>query len=309
MIIDFHTHVYQPERMKAAHWQGRCPMSIENVLEAQEKNGIDLTVISNHTPYLRDTPIDEAVGPQHETNKYLAEMQDKHAGKIAAMAVSIPNGGDAHLKELERAVKEDGLRGVMVRASHQHRYPDDDDAKPFFKLVTELDIPVVIHPPPVGFGEERMTDYRLASSVGRVHDSCLAIARLIVRGIFEEFPTLKLVGTHLGGGICEVIGRMNYAYNLQEEAYFLGSYEPMLIKHPPLHYLKMMYVDTVCYHLPAARCAFETLGPDHVLFGTDAPPLTSLKGDGLQVVRDLNMPAADEKKVLGDNARKLLKID
>jgi aminocarboxymuconate-semialdehyde decarboxylase len=51
-----------------------------------------------------------------------------------------------------------------------------------------------------------MADYRLASSVGRPVDNCLSLARLIVRGIFEQFPNLKLVRSHLGGGICEVIG-------------------------------------------------------------------------------------------------------
>ena len=39
--------------------------------------------------------------------------------------------------------------------------------------------------------------------VGRPIDNALALARLIVRGIFEKFPALKLVGTHLGGDICE----------------------------------------------------------------------------------------------------------
>ncbi len=136
--------------------------------------------------------------------------------------------------------------------------PDDDEALPFFELVTSLDIPVFMHPPSVGFGEERLNIYRLASSVGRPMDGALAISRLIVRGIFEKFPKLKLIASHLGGGICDMIGRMDYAYNLQEEAYFLGPYEPMLIKHPPSHYLKMMYLELTCYWAPAARCAFET---------------------------------------------------
>ena len=113
------------------------------------------------------------------------------------------------------------------------------------------------------------------------------MARLIVRGMFEKLPTLKLIGSHLGGGICEMIGRMDYAYNLQEEAYFLGPYEPMLIRHPPSHYLKMMYLESTCYHVPAARCALETVGPDHFIFGTDAPPLRELKRAGVAVIRDL----------------------
>ena len=158
---------------------------------------------------------------------------------------------------------------------------------PFFQLAQELDVPVVIHPPSVGFGEERMRDYRLASSIGRPMDGALAVARLIVRGVFEKFPKLKLVATHLGGGICEMIGRMNYAYRLQDEAFFLGSYEPMLIKHEPLHYLKMMYLESTCYHPPGARCAFDTVGADHFVFGTDSPPLFVLKKEGVELIKQI----------------------
>jgi aminocarboxymuconate-semialdehyde decarboxylase len=308
VIIDFHTHVYPPKQAAAPRWEGRCPMTIENVLAAQERHNVDASVISNHTPYMRHSDLSLVLSEHREINKFLAEQQHKHSGKIFALACSVPNGGDEFLKELERAVKVDGMKGVMIRASHQHAYPDDDDAKPFFQLCCDLDIPVVMHPPPVGFGEERMTDYRLASSVGRPGDNCLALARLLVRGIFEQFPKLKLVVTHLGGGICEVIGRMDYAYEMQDEAFFLGSYEPMLIKHSPLHYLKMVYLDTVCYHLPAARCIVETVGADRVIFGTDAPPLTTIKGRGIQIVRDLKLSPEDEEKVFSGNAKKLLKL-
>jgi predicted TIM-barrel fold metal-dependent hydrolase len=308
VIIDFHTHVYPPKQASLPQYEGRCPMTIENVLAAQERHGVDASVISNHTPYLREAELSQILSEHREINKYLAEQQHKHAGKIYALACSIPNGGDAFLKELERAVKVDGMKGVMIRASHKHAYPDDDDAKPFFQLCCDLDIPVMMHPPPVGFGEERMRDYRLASSVGRPADNCLALARLIVRGIFEQFPNLKLIATHLGGGISEVIGRMNYAYTMGDDAYFLGPYEPMLIRHPPLHYLKMVYMDTVCYHLPAARCAVETVGVDKMLFGTDAPPLTAIKGEGIQMIYDLKLPPQDQEKIFSGNARKLLKL-
>jgi aminocarboxymuconate-semialdehyde decarboxylase len=139
-------------------------------------------------------------------------------------------------------------------------------------------------------------------------DGALAIARIIVRGIFEKFPNLKLVGTHLGGGICEMIGRMDYAYRLQEEAYFLGTYEPMLINHPPSHYLKMMYLESTCYHPPAARCAFDTVGADKFIFGTDAPPLTVLKQEGVELIKKIGLTPEEEQKVYCDNAKKLLKI-
>ena len=307
MIIDFHTHVAPPEIRERPLWRGKCPMTIENVLEAQQEAGIDRTVISYPYHELREMDAAEQLAAIARHNRYLASLQDRHQ-TIYALACASPYGGDGFLKELERAVRQDGCKGAMIMSSLPGHYPDDDDAFAFFALASELDVPVFVHPPHVGFGEERMRDYRLASSIGRPMDGALAIARLIVRGMFEKLPRLKLVGSHLGGGICEMIGRMDYAYNLQEEAYFLGPYEPMLIRHPPSHYLRMMYLESTCYHVPAARCALETVGADHFIFGTDAPPLKVLKRAGVAVIRDLKLPPADEQKVFSGNAARLLKV-
>jgi aminocarboxymuconate-semialdehyde decarboxylase len=307
MIIDFHTHVMPPQMAADPVWRGKCPMTIENVLEAAKAGGVDRTVISNPAHELRHMDADQRLKTVRMINEYLASLTVKH-DNIYMLASTVPYGGEPFLKELERAVREDGAKGVIILSSLPGHYPDDDEALPFFQLLTELDIPVFVHPPSVGFGEERLNIYRLASSVGRPMDGALAISRLIVRGVFEKFPKLKLVASHLGGGISEMIGRMDYAYNLQEEAYFLGPYEPMRIKHPPSHYLKMMYLESTCYHAPAARCALETVGADHFVFGTDAPPLKPLKKAGVEMIRSLKLAPADEAKVFCDNARKLLKV-
>ena len=318
MIIDFHVHVLPPADMEAftgtqfhrnirAPKQGRSPTTIENALEAAKIGGVDITVISNPIHNLRDMDRRQQLDRCKRQNQFNAACQAKY-DSIVGMASTVPYGGDEFLREFERAVKEDGLKGAWITSSLQGSYPDDDDALPFFQLATELDVPVVIHPPSVGFGEERMKDYRLASSVGRPMDNALALARLIVRGIFEKFPSLKLVGTHLGGGICEMIGRMDYAYRLQDEAFFLGSYEPMLIKQAPSQYLKMMYLESTCYHPPAARCAFETVGANRFIFGTDSPPLFVLKKEGVDLINKMGLSPADKNKVYCENAKKLLKL-
>src|SRR5882724_13147942 len=282
-------------------------MTPENVLSAHKLAGLDRTVISNAVHYLRFCKTTKETATALESsNRYLAKCRDENPDKFVLMATCVPGGGDECLKELERSVKQDDARAVIINSSHQGHYPDEDAARPFFKLVTDLDIPVFVHP-----GDcttPAMTDYRLASSIGRPADNCLSLARLIVRGIFEQFPTLKLVGSHLGGGICEVIGRMDYAYKLPDFAFFLGPYEPMLIKHPPSHYLGMMYLESTCYWAPAARCAFETVGADHFIFGTDAPPLKPLKKAGVEIIKSLKLAPQDEAKVFSENAKRLLKI-
>jgi len=286
MIIDSHVHVLPPEDMPAftgtgfhrnigAPKQGRVPTTIENALEAAKIGGVDITVISNPIHNLRDMDREQQLARCKRQNHFNAAQQAKYPS-IVAMASTVPYGGDKFLREFERAVKEDGLKGAWITSSLQGNYPDDDDAMPFFELAAELDVPVVIHPPSVGFG--------------------------------EELPTLKLVGTHLGGGICEMIGRMDYAYRLQEEAYFLGPYEPMLIRHPPSHYLKMMYLESTCHHPPAARCAIDTIGIDHFVFGTDSPPLFVLKKEGVELIDKLGLTAAEKDKVYYQNAKRLLKL-
>jgi aminocarboxymuconate-semialdehyde decarboxylase len=309
MIIDWHTHVHSPREQAAPFWRGQCPATMENVLRLHDEVGLDVSVISNSGHYLKAYSREEALPIIRETNEYMASLRDRHKDRIVAFAVALPGAGEAHLRELERAVKQDDLRGVLISSSHRRAYPDDDDARPFFALATDLDIPVFMHPPSVGFGEERMKEFRLASSVGRPFDACLALARLIVRGVFEQFPTLKFVASHLGGGICEIIGRMDYAYELRENPLILGPYGPPVhITRKPSEYLRMIYFDTVSYHAPAVECAIKTVGADRLIFGTDSPMLIELKRRGLDLIGEVGLDAADKQNVLGGTARKLLRL-
>ena len=306
MIVDWHAHVYPPELAKERRWGGATPLTIENLVEAHEKAAVDLCVVSNTIHYLRDKSAEESLLFLRRWNEYAAEIQRKYQGRIVVFTSTLPCGGEPFLKELERALVQYGLSGVLINSSHQGAYPDDDQAQPFFELVTGLGIPVMMHAPSVGFGEERMRDYRLASSVGRPFDECLAISRMIVRGVFEKFPALKFVGCHLSGGICEVIGRMDYAYELGDKASGLGTYEPMLITKRPSDYLRTLYMDTVSYHAPAILCAYHTVGAKQLLFGSDAPPLLPLLPKAKKIIEELPISEAERADILGRNALKLL---
>ena len=252
MILDWHSHIYTPEEAaddlgtldgkSGPSWGERgCPMVLENFLRAHEENNIDISVVTNAAHYLKGKRADEELPSVQAWSDYAAKVQQDHKGMLYSFATILPCGGPAFIKETERAIKQLGLKGIFIHSSHKGHYPDDDEARPFWELVQDLDVPVMIHPPHLGFGEERMRDYRLASSIGRPFDLCLALGRMIVRGVLEDFPKLKIVASHGGGGICETISRMDYAYELQDEAFFLGSYAPMKIKHKPSHYMKKLY--------------------------------------------------------------------
>lgn len=306
MIIDWHAHVYPPELAKDRRWGDTTPLTIENLLEAHEQAGIDRCVVSNTIHYLKDKTDDDSLEFLRRWNEYGAEIQQKYKERVIVFTSTMPCGGTPFMKELERAIVECGLHGVLINSSHQHAYPDDDGASPFFEMVAGLGIPVMMHAPSIGYGEERMRDYRLASSVGRPFDECLSIARLIVRGVFERYQNIKFVGCHLGGGICDVIGRMDYAYELGDRASGLGPYEPMRITKRPSEYLKTLHMDTVAYHPPAIMCAYQTIGAEHLLFGSDAPPLLPLLPRAKKIIEELPITANEREGIFSRNALKLL---
>src|SRR5438132_2632540 len=114
MIVDWHAHVYPPELAKERRWGGASPLTIENLLEAHERAGIDLCVVSNTIHYLRDKTDAESLAFLRGWNDYGAEMQQKYGTRIVVFTSTLPCGGEPFRKELERAVVQCGLKGVLI---------------------------------------------------------------------------------------------------------------------------------------------------------------------------------------------------
>jgi aminocarboxymuconate-semialdehyde decarboxylase len=307
-IVDMHCHVYPPEVAKAdPNWPaGDCPIEIESLLETHEQAGIEYCVVTNPAHYLKYLGDREALDGLKRWHEYAAEIQRTYADRIVCFADTIPGGGDDFNAEFERAIKDYGLKGCFINSSHRGAYPDEDRARPFFELAVELDVPVMIHAPHSSFGEDCMNMYRLISSVGRPADETLAIARMIVRGVFEQLPTLKLICAHVGGGICEVLPRMDVAYELGDYANFLGSYKPLLITKKPSEYAKLLYFDTASYFSPVIKLGIETVGVGHMLFGSDAPPLVPMLPRMRELIEELGLPPSEANAIYYQNADELV---
>ena len=308
-VIDFHSHCVPPEHWSDGLWGGNSPMKIERLIEEHARVGIDFCVVTNTMHYIKPLDPLKALDELKRWNEYAASVQRDYPESVVAFASSVPGGGDAYLAEFERAIKDYKLRGCLINSSHQGQYPDEDVARPFFELAVELGVPVMVHAPNSSFGEEAMKMYRLISSVGRPADETLSLARMIVRGIFEELPDLKVIAAHCGGGICEAIPRMDTAYFMGDRGNFLGTYEPVLIKKKPSEYLKQLYFDTASYATPVIQMGIDMIGIDHMLFGSDAPPLLEMLPQALDVIRRLNISESDKQKIFSGNAVRLLGLE
>lgn len=310
MIVDIHSHIIDPN---LTQYMATSPnpnaFNINRLLDQQGEGGIDLTVIGHPSVIERSLAKSPAplLGVVHAYDDFVAGLVQAHKGRLAAMAVTYPFGGDPFIRELERAVNDLGLKGVMINPRYQEEFLDSPRATPFLEAACDLDIPVYLHPPIETIGAEYMREFRLIEMVGRPCETTLGLARLIYYGVLERFPRLKIVAAHVGGGIMMLPGRLDYGYEGRDD-HFFGIYGPDYLTMPPSEYLKRIYVDTMSFHPPAVRCAIDTVGIDHVMLGSDFPPVPQPLKRTVDTVKALALPPADEAKVLGENAKKLFRI-
>src|SRR5947208_3219480 len=102
----------------------------------------------------------------------------------------------------------------------------------------------------------------------------------------EKYPKLKMVCAHVGGALAMLPGRYGFGYELRKDNSF-GPWEPDVMSRPPASYMKQLYFDTVCYHPPAVQCAIDTIGVDHVVFGSDSPPVPLPLARAVDTVKQL----------------------
>jgi aminocarboxymuconate-semialdehyde decarboxylase len=301
MVIDCHAHL-----MPQSWYDAKSPRSIfdlDGLFKQQDEAGVDITVFGNN--WIRSPAGADPLRVVREFNEHAAELTAKHPKRLLGLACSVPFDDDQILKETERAIKQYKLRGIMINSSVNGEYLDSPRATPFFQLVSDLDVPLFVHPPKFTIGNEKMEMFRLPEMLGRPFDTTLSLTRFIFTGGFERFPKLKMVCAHVGGALPMLPGRYGFGYELRNDMSF-GPWEPDVMTRPPATYLKQLYFDTVCYHAPAVQCAIDTIGVEHVVFGSDSPPVPLPLKRAVEVVHALKVPEEDRRKILGGNAAKLL---
>jgi len=301
MIIDCHSHLMPQSwhHPKSPPWMFDLP----RLFDEQDKAGVDMTVFGNN--WIRSPQGYDPLKVVREFNRHAAELTAKYPKRLLGLACSVPYDNDKILKETEQAVREYKLKGIMINSSTDGEYLDSPRATPFFELVSELNVPLFVHPPKFTIGNEKMEMFRLPEMLGRPFDTTLSLTRFIFTGGFEKHPKLKMVLAHVGGALPMLPGRYGFGYELRKDDSF-GPWEPDVMTRPPASYMKQLFYDTVCYHPPAVQCAIDTAGVDQVVFGSDTPPVPIALIRAVDTVKQLKISDEDKQKILGGNAAKLL---
>ena len=326
MIIDLENHLYLEDQTdKRTYESGKIcerrwdkdgnvkisvsqeAASVEKFLQFMDDAGIDMAVLTNQGRKLEQQKM------WHDLCPKLVKAYPK---RFVGFATIDPFGGKESLDELERAVKDSGLKGVHIWTRKGETYLDSKEMWPFYEKVSELDIPVDVHISisPIGFDALR-APYALYYVMAREFDMAVSVLRVCLGGVLEEFPDLKLIMNHFGGGVSSVMERLD-AYTGYAEGPGWGDFYfgKRLISKPWREYFNNLYFNMAGRELgiESLKCALTNISPKKLMFATDWPWNFDYEPEKVKQymaeIRKLDLPQKDIDGMLGGNAAKLIGI-
>ncbi len=278
----------------------------EERLPAMDAAGVDVAVLSLNSPGIQaESDAQVAVARAAEVNDFLAGLIEKHPGRYSGFAALPLQDGEAAAKELERAVRQLGLRGALVNAHTQGRYLDDPSLRVVWEHAEGLDVPLYLHPangfdtPHILSGHPELNGPMWSWGT----DTSTHALRLIFGGVFDDFPDAKLLLGHMGEGLPYVLWRLDSRWG------FHNHHGIELKRGNPSEYLRRnLYITTsgVCGP-PPLLCALLALGADRILFGTDYP--FEDMATATAFLADAPLSEADRARISHLNAEKLLGLE
>jgi predicted TIM-barrel fold metal-dependent hydrolase len=241
-------------------------------------------------------------------NEQIAGLVASASGGPKAWGIGTVNALDkTHIAEGERCMGVLGFKGLLVPSSWHGVFIDGTDAYPFWEWAEDRQVPVFIHPPRVPIGhDQQMDQYKLDELVGRPFDTAMALARMILSGLFDRFPRLKICVAHMGGGLLPVMGRLDFGWRLGCD----GMPERAVIRcqERPSEYLARLHVDTMGFWAPHLRQAVEVFGAERVMFGTDYGPVPLDPREHVEIVQSLALSVDDTENILWRNAARFFNL-
>ena len=286
--------------LKMGDWLRKIPplyLDVDAKLATMDAAGIALTALSINDPGPEWFGADGTMVAQM-ANDFVAGVVRKHPTRFFGLCVLPWQDVRASLAELDRCVQKLGMKGLLLYTNLAGKFPDEPEFRPVLARATELGIPVLLHPAkPVTI--EQVKGYEMTSTLGNMFDNTIALTRLLMSGILDELPKLKLVCPHLGGTLPYIVGRLDHQVTVLKRG-------PRNLTRAPSEYLKQIWLDIVSPLPLAMKFAVEFMGADRLLYSSDHPWVEpQLITDTLRSVR---LPADDEAKIFRGNAEKLFRV-
>jgi len=301
----YEPHIWEPHGLEI---EDRLLDLSHGRLRNMDTAGIDMQVLSLSTPGCEQFSPARGMALSRKTNEELYKTINKHPDRFTGLAALAPQSPEAAARELERAVRELGLKGAKINSHIRGGHLDDKKYWPIFETAASLDVPIFLHPnTPNPMTIKSYTDYGFAlagPAWGFGAEAALQTMRLIYSGVFDKYPRLKIILGHLGEGLVFWIYRIDFSFKrpwMEEEI------RPE-IKRPPSEYIRNnFFVNTSgMYANPAFMSVYQELGADHIMFAADYPYENS--EEAARFIDQIPTPDSDKEKIQHSVAEKLFKL-
>lgn len=286
--------------------------SLDGNVEDMDDNGIDKQIVSiQPTNMFVGLDPDYALPLVRQANNEIRDMADEHPNRIKPIA-TLPFLTGEYVDEFERCVTDLGLEGVQIFSNAGGLPLDDPELRPFYRAVEKHDVPIWIHPTNYAWQNwDNIHGHGLYLVLGWPFETTVAMCRLVLGGVMDEFPDLDIITHHMGGTTSHLAHRISvlYFHNAPDEDSRFSEDTSAGIRDR----LSQFYVDTARGGAtPVLESGHEFFGRSRMVFGTDYPFGPSqgrwVLREEQNAVEEMDISESDRERIFSSNIRELVDI-
>ncbi|RNB90504.1 amidohydrolase [Brevibacillus fluminis] len=326
--VDFHTHIipvdlpdfskkYEGERWPIMHRTCACGANImvggkvfreitdqcwdpQKRIADMDREGVDIQVISPiPVTFSYWAPAEAAAVMSRLQNDFIADTVQANPQRFIGLGTVPLQDVETAIREMDRCMNELGLKGIEIGTNVNGSNLDDPSLIPFFEMCEQWEVPLFIHPWET-MAKERTPRHNFMYTVGMPSETALAAASLIASGSMEKFPRLKICFAHGGGSFPYILPRLDQGWHVWPHL--------RLTTHPPSHYAKNFYFDSLVYDPLNIKYMVDRFGHDKVIMGSDYPFLLREIPPGQVIDETISLTEEQRRSMLGENALRFLNV-
>lgn len=277
-------------------------------IKEMDEAGIDVQVISHGAPSAQKLPPEGAAELVGRVNDRLAAACAAHPSRLAAFAALPTTAADpnAAATELDRAVTRLGMKGAMMHGLSGGVFLDDKRFWPIYERAEKLDVPIYFHPatPDKRVADVYYGDYIkdfpmvVRAAWGFTVETATTAIRMVLSGVFDKYPKLKIVLGHLGETLPFLVWRVDQAM-ARPGASRTISFRDVFCSN-------FWITTSGNFSNPALLCCVQEMGVDRILFAVDWPFVVN--PPAVEWMKGVPLCEEDKAKILSGNAKRLLKM-
>jgi aminocarboxymuconate-semialdehyde decarboxylase len=326
MNIDLHSHFFPIEALQnPGKYEDRAPklvldkgqLSVRSQIGFRPGLGPGAYDASARIKALDDMQIDlQAISPSPillfywEEAAVAAHFSRKQNEAIHAVVRKYPDRfvgfGSVPLQSIEESIaiaeeaKSMGLKGLEIGNAVGDKPLDDPSFAAFFAAAQELDLLLFVHPLEGGLDDDDPLSPVLGNVLQFTFRTTMMVERMILTGMLEKYPNLRVCLSHGGGLLALNIWRLDHSYSLRPEL-------KKTIARKPSEYLRQLYFDTIVHSVTALDYLVKVVGAERVVIGTDYP-MAMGDFDSVRKLKELSLPDGERELILGANAARALNL-